>query len=201
MKKILTMSLLSSLLASPSVFAIHPSYQDQISCKNWRLKLNEPMQFPQFTNTAAFKQEFKQTKSSDDDEGDYMIDIFKPRQSQQLYSAQIRNVTSDAGYGGDWTSAGFTVEMNGQLSSILNQAQSNLKLNQWSQITRKIEQYNDAGTLIKSGKTTEYYTMQLYPRQARLVRISKDPFSGMVNFGCRAIEGDIKQFLTDFKTF
>lgn len=190
-----------SLVLPTQSFAIDASYQDQISCKNWRVQLNQPMQFPSFVKTTAFKQEFKQTKSSDEDEGDYYVDIYKPRQPQQLYAATIHSVTSDAGYGGLWTSAGFDVELQGQLQPILKQAQQHLNIKKWSQINRTIEQYNDDGEVSKSAKTIEYYAMQLYPHQARTIIISKDPFNNRVNISCRAIEGDIKTYLNDFKTF
>lgn len=201
MKKLWISAGLISLVLPTSSFAIDASYQDQISCKNWRVQLNQPMQFPFFVKTPAFKQEFKQTKSSDEDEGDYYVDIYKPRQPQQLYQATIRSLTTDAGYGGEWTSAGFNVELNGQLQPILKQAQQHLNIQQWSQINRTIEQYNDQGDLIKSGKTTEYYAMQFYKNQARTITISKDPFSNMVNVNCRAIEGNIQLYRSDFKTF
>lgn len=196
----ITTGLIALVLPATS-FAIDPSYQDQISCKNWRLQLNEVMQFPSFVKTTAFKKEFKQTKSSDEDEGDYYVDIYQPRQPQQLYTATIRSVTTDAGYGGEWTSAGFNVELNGQLPLILKQAQQHLNIKQWSQISRTHERYNDEGEMIKSAKTTEYYAMQFYPNQARVILISKDPFDQMININCRAIEGDIKQYRNDFKSF
>jgi len=40
----ITTGLIALVLPATS-FAIDPSYQDQISCKNWRLQLNEVMQF------------------------------------------------------------------------------------------------------------------------------------------------------------
>jgi hypothetical protein len=201
MKKLwISLGLVGFILPVKS-FAINESYQDQISCKNWRVQLKEPMQFPPFVKTAAFKQEFQHTKSSDEDEGDYYVDIYKPRKPQQLYMANIRSVTTDAGYGGMWTSAGFEVELNGQLQNILKQAQQHLNVQQWSQINRTVQQYNDQGEVVKSAKTTEYYAMQFYPHQARTVIISQDPFSKNIHINCRAIEGDIKQYRDDFKSF
>lgn len=172
--------------------AISPDYMNQMSCKNWRTQLHQPMAFPSFVNTTAFKKEFIQTKSSDEDEGDYYTDIFKPRTPQQLFNSQILAVTSDAGYGGEWTSAGFTVHLKGHFPNVLQHAQTHLKINQWQ---TKVEKYEDENGRMITQKT--YFAIQPYfaANQARYVRLYLDNTTDSISFSCRAIEGDIFMFI------
>ena len=150
------------------------------------------MAFPSFVSMAAFKKEFKQTKTSDEDEGDYYSDIFKPRQLQKMYGSQILSVTSDAGYGGEWNSSGFYVELKGDFQRTLQQAKAHLKVNQW---LTTIEHHTDEyGNPISQQKV--YYAIEPYlkAQQARYVRISQNSKTKLIEFGCRAIEGDIPLF-------
>ena len=185
-----------SLLYTQHALAIDPDYINQITCKNWRVQLKDPMAFPSFVNTAPFKKEFKQTKNSDEDEGDYYSEIFKPRLPHKIFNSQILSVTSDAGYGGEWVSAGFSVELKGNFQQTLNQAKTHLNVSQWQTTT---EQYEDEHGRRITQKV--YYAIQPYikAQQARYVRLSQDSKTNVIEFGCRAIEGDIPMFINDMR--
>ena len=188
---------LCSVLFTQDALAIDAEYIDQITCKNWRVQLKEPMDFPSFVSTSPFKKEFKQTKNSDEDEGDYYTDIFKPRLPHKIFNSQILSVTSDGGYGGEWNSTGFSVELKGNFQQTLQLAKTHLKVNQWQTAT---EYHTDAyGRPLSQQKV--YYAIQPYikAQQARYVRLSQNSKTNIIEFGCRAIEGDIPMFINDMR--
>ena len=186
-----------ALLLSQShlVNAISPEYIDQITCKNWRTELKQPMSFPSFVATSAFKKEFKQTKNSDEDQGDYYSDVFKPKSPQRIFNGQILSVTSDSGYGGEWNSAGFIVDLKGNYNTILKEAQQHLKVTQWQ---TAIQDYSDE---TESRKIKTYYALVPHQksRQARYISFQQDPKTQLIHFNCRATEGDIPLFIRNMR--
>lgn len=191
-KRTINFATLSVLLFSGHTFAIDRSYIDQITCKNWRTQLNEPMAFPSFVATLGFQKEFIQIKTSEEDQGDYYSDIFKPRLPHKIFNSQILAVTTDAGYGGEWASAGFSVNLKGKLDDVLAQAQEHLKVLQWQTTLNKYS--DDNGIPVK---TQVYYAIQPYHtvRQARYVSISQNLETKAIQFECRAAQGDIPMFI------